>query len=65
MGWIVGALLERRWLGLAGFALILLGSLLPIARPARGSIVALGAVLLLASVFIAARKRRRGQTPTP
>lgn len=60
MGWLVGAILQKRRLGVAGFVLILVSVFMPWAA-IRVSLLALGAVLMVASGFIAGRARARAR----
>ncbi len=62
MGWIVGALLQRRWIGVVGFALIVLGSLLP--KPTGVIILAIGAIVMISSGAIAIVRERRQRRAT-
>ncbi len=62
MGWLVGAILQKRRLGVVGFVLVLASIAVPWAA-VRGSLAALGAVLMVASGFIAGRARGRRHVP--
>lgn len=53
MGWIVGALLQRRWSGVLGFALVMVGIFLPVPKTVRVIVVAFGALLIITAPIVA------------
>ncbi len=65
MGWLVGGILQRRWLTLAGVVLIVGSAFLP-HRSAWALVVgAFGIGLILAQIPLAVRSERRKRQPTP
>jgi len=65
MGVFLAALLQRRWLTVAGFAAILVSLLLPPYSTGRFVVACLGLSVMLVQIPLAVREKRRKRRAPP